>query len=163
MDFDINKINKILNNLGDIDSDDYEMTRAVFTYWISNFFWKSPSYERLSSYDATKKLNMFTNCGDYSEENFQKWYPSYEYDKYLDPNSLKEYKKVSKKKIQKVAFELQEHIPMEYDKLVNLLIRFYYFEKEFSFDTLITRVFMVDQDLSLRMMIDKEVKNKMAA
>lgn len=153
MKFDIEKINAILNNVGDINSDDYELNGKAFTLWLNTFVFNNESFKSLSLYDSTKKMNAFTKCGDYSEENFKKWFPDFKYTKYIDPNTFTDCKRVSLKKCQKIAFELQEHIPMEHELLSRVLLGLYNFEKEFSFDKLILLVGDFDQDLSLRMLI----------
>lgn len=156
MDFNINEIEKIINDLGGRESEDFEIWAGTLDKW-QDVFIHNGTVTGLSRNEAYFKCSDFKKCGDYSEENFKKWFPNAKYEKYIDPNSLHEYKKVAGSKIQKVAFLLQNHISLSYNDLQALLLRFYMFEKKYTYEALTTRVSDYDSDLCLRMTVHKAV------
>lgn len=165
MDFNIKEINSILNNIGDKTSSDYDICGKTWGVWQTKMLEDNQSYLRLCG-EAIDKIILFKKCGDYSEANFNKWFPTITYKEYVDPHTLFETKRVSKQKLQSIAFELQEHIPLEFNLLVSALSHLYLFEKEFTFKTLTENILRHDVDLHIKMLtfsITNENTNKHVA
>jgi len=152
MNFNIKEINRILNNIGDRTSSDYDICGKTWGIWQTKMLEDNLSYRQLPLEESIDKLFLFQKCGDYSEENFKKWFPTITYKQYVDPNTLFNTKRVSKGKLQSIAFELQEHLQLEFNQLISALEEVYLFEKEFTFDTLTERVLRFDTDLHFKML-----------
>lgn len=151
MSFNIKEINRILNNIGDRTSSDYEIYGKTWTVWHTKMLAGNESYMQLHG-SAIDSLLLFHDCGDYSEENFNKWFPTITYKKYVDPNTLFDYKRLSLRKIQAIAFELQEYIDLEFNLLVEALRDLYFFEPQFTFQSLTKCILRYDVDLHIKML-----------
>jgi hypothetical protein len=151
MQFNVLAINAILNNIGDRTTSDFEVYGKTWAVWQKTFLFSNESYLKLPIEDATEKMNLFKKCGKYDEQKFKEWFPTIKYTKYLNPNDLHEHKRVAISKIQKVAFELNSYIPLEYSLLVQLLADVYFFEDTFTFDSITKRMPKYNPELYVKM------------
>lgn len=156
MKFDIPKIEYILNSVNkDIHSDDWEFNKGLcWKKWNSDFFGKNSNNLKidrdLSFVERMNKMKKFRETNQ-SEKSFKKLYPNFKYYAYKSPWDFN-YKMVSTSKIQKVAFELQIHIPLEYNQLCELVrnILRRHKREDWNFDTLSTSLMSYDKDLYLK-------------
>lgn len=149
MKYDIKEIERIVQNI-DIQSDeDLEIDkRKCLSKWEDEFFFKIKGNEKIlpdQFHNFCKKLKEFkkTNC---SEEIFQQYYPNYHYEKYISPWDYG-IMKVSKRKYQKIAFELSNHISLEFQKLSDLVEDLYRVRQKPTFEDLSTLMACYDKKL----------------
>lgn len=156
MKFNIPEIEQILTSVSeDTSTNDWEYDRGrCWESWYKKFFKLEGEKKRLDKnlslieyMDKGKEFNK-TNA---SEEDFKKFYPDFKYKQYKSPWDFN-YRIVSIEKIQKIAFELQQYIPLEYNKLCSLIKTVLRRRKrhEWNFDTLSTQLMSYDKDLYLK-------------
>lgn len=136
---DFKKIESILNTLDPNNPDDWELSFNQKRAWGSRFIHdklnllthENYSIEKLK--DISNRQRVFFNETDHSEEAFKKIFPEAKYDEFISPYDIKLPMSVSKKKIQKVAFQLQEHLPLEYNNICDI-VKSIYNDKKDGFD-----------------------------
>ncbi len=126
MDFNVQEINRILNDIDFNNPDDYEYSSACWKDWVLLFFLpnkKNSNIQKESLIEQNLIYNKFLRT-QATEEDFKAHYPNIVYKEYISPWFFN-HKMVSKKKVSKIAFELQEHLSIEYAELCHLLLLFY--------------------------------------
>lgn len=166
MTFDIPEIERILNSVSeDTSTSDWEYNKGrCWESWVAVFFMKDDRHKKINQdltlIERISIMEKFENTAQ-SEEDFKKLYPDYEYDVYKSPWDFN-YRMVSEAKIQKIAFELQQHIPLEYNQLCSLVTTVLRRNKRerWVFDEVITNLMSFDKDLFLKATIYVQMKKQ---
>lgn len=148
----------------DIQNEDIVFSSACLDHWVLSFIGKESGWKLLSDAEKYEKIPDFCKQRLYKEEDFQKWFPNFKYKKYVSPHILNK-KVVSEQKIQKIAFELQTHIPLEFSKLCELLTKMYWIRQteDWNIKTLASMIQPYDNDLYLKIIIDLKYQQNKAA
>lgn len=164
MNVNIEEINRILNDIDFNDESQYVYNRPrCWNRWFNDFI-DDKEFERVKSRmgkDAfSKSIEGIMNT-DGSEETFRKRFPLYNYEKYISPWDYN-LKVVSKKRIQEIAFTLQEHFPMEFNSLCTVLEKVYVSgnqaEKKWSIKDLLLLGNSYDRELCMGIRVAQAVK-----
>lgn len=157
--FDVPKIDSILNNMND---NDYRFSNKCWKKWLNEFLNKDNQFNNLTNHLSILEYKQYLKTfkeTDCSEKSFKKWIPKFKYDNYISPWDYN-IKVVSENKIQKVAFELQEHIPLEYTQLCKLLKTIYWTTNTWDFNKISSLLDMYDQDLYLKSKIYLQLESQ---
>lgn len=123
---DFKKIESILDKLDPNNPEDWELSYKHRDAWMSfvHNFSNFLTSENITNVIEKERLYFQS---DMSEESFKKLFPEAKYDKFMTPYDFKNIPmNVSKKKIQKVAFQLQKYIPIKYETLCDVVYWLYY-------------------------------------
>jgi hypothetical protein len=165
MSFDVIKINKILQSVDFNSIEDFQYNKGkCWEMWIKDFYTKNNRHEQsnqqLSFIEKVELMKKFEKT-QATEADFKQAYPDFKYDKYISPWDY-DYKLVSKNKIQKVAFELQDHIQIDFHQLCDLVQTMYWMSKpdQWNFETLVSYLMSYDSDLYLKAMVFIQLTKK---
>lgn len=160
MELNIDKINKALRDIDFNDPEDFFYDGRCYSQWYRNFI---VTLNDLSSSKTDKHdtvLEFYKNTSS-SEEEFKEWFPGAKYEKWVSPWSYG-FKSVSEKKIKKIAFYLQDSIPLEFNNMCYLLTLLYHGYKEefWNFETFASIIYMRDEDLFLEIQMHLAMKKR---
>lgn len=162
--FNIEEINRILNDIDFNNPDNYFFNSQNWDDWQRLFLSKqnisSQFNEKFKFADFVDRDLKFRQSS-MSEEDFNLYFPDIHYANYEHPFSYG-HKTVSKTKIQKIAFELQEHIPIEYSELCHVLFVLYGSNKKtnWNFDNLSICLMSYNKELYMKTQIYLALNSK---
>lgn len=169
MKYYVKEIERIIQDIKPKSSEDLELDKfACLLKWHEDFFRKVKRNLKIKPQDFHsfyRRLREFKEKTDCSEEQFKLYYPNLEYEKYICPWDYK-IMKVSEKKYHKMAFELQNHLKLEFNQLVILIKDLHRSYEKPNFSNLITFVARYDKNLYKDLLIYEsflEVKKEKAS
>lgn len=149
------RIDLIIKNY---DKKELVPSARAWEMWQSSFFNKLPIIKLVEGINNLKKFEL---SGDFSESSFKFFFKDLNYSiQYINPIEFNSFT-ISQKEKQRIAFLLQDELPLSWEKL-NLLVRYLYRESQdqWNFETLRKLSGCVCENLSSALLLNKYIDER---